>query len=358
MNLKQLGWCEAFGEPFEKTYRDDGYKPARVIREDRGSYLICDGDGEYLGQLAGKFRHEAAPGEFPAVGDWVAAAVRANEGRATIHGVLPRRSTFSRDSAGGRTAEQVLAANVDTVFLVSGLDRDFNLRRIERYLTLAYNSGAAPVVVLNKADLCDDVDARVAEVETVAFGVGVHPVSAETGGGLDELRRYAAVGQTVALLGSSGVGKTTLINSLRGSADLQTGHVRAADGRGRHTTTHRELVVLDDGGVLIDTPGMRELQLWGDDAGSAEAFGDIAELAAACKFRDCSHAGEPGCAVQQAMVDGALDAGRYENYLQMQKELAYLAGRQAQQANQLERAKWKKTAELIKQVYRTRDKHR
>ena len=345
MNLTALGWAEAWEASFDGTWRQAGYVPARVAREERGRYLVCGEGGEWLAEVSGRFRHTAqGPGAMPAVGDWVAAAVRPAEGRATIHALLGRRSCFSRTCAGERTDEQVLAANVDVAFLVSGLDRDFNLRRIERYLTLAYDSGATPVVVLNKADLCDNVDAAIAQVESVAYGVATCPVSAVADGGAEPLRQWLTTGQTAVLLGSSGVGKSTLINALIGAVRQRTGAVRAADGRGRHTTTQRELIALDDGGLLIDTPGLRELQLWADSTATGDAFSDIAALAASCRFRDCAHAGEPGCAVQAALARGELDPRRYENYLQLQGELRHLARRRDQRLRQVEQAKWKKIA--------------
>ncbi|NLF30638.1 MAG: ribosome small subunit-dependent GTPase A [Planctomycetes bacterium] len=357
MTLMELGWTEAWDASFEGAWRAAGYVPARVARQERDSCLVCGEAGEWLAAVSGRFRHDArGPGALPAVGDWVAAAPRPAEGRATIHALLPRRSCFARTCAGQRSDQQILAANVDVAFLVSGLDRDFNLRRIERYLTLAYDSGATPVVVLNKADLCDDVDAFVAQVDSVAYGTAVCPVSAVADGGAEPLRQWLGAGRTAVLLGSSGVGKSTLINALVGAARQRTGAVRAADGRGRHTTTQRELIALDAGGVLIDTPGLRELQLWADPDAADDAFSDIAELAARCRFRDCAHSGEPGCAVQAALARGELDVRRYENYLQLQAELRHAARRQDHQLRQAERARWKRIAMDVRRLYRERDR--
>jgi ribosome biogenesis GTPase / thiamine phosphate phosphatase len=234
----------------------------------------------------------------------------------------------------------VLVANVDVAFLVMGLDeRDFNIRRLERYLTTAWEGGADPVIVLNKADLAYDLDAQLAETELVAFGVPVHPVSAETGAGVEELGRYLAGNRTVVLLGSSGVGKSSLINRLLGEERFQIGDVRS-DGRGRHTTTHRELVPVPGGGVIIDTPGLRELQLWDADEGLDQAFVDVAELIAACRFSDCQHRTEPGCAIKAALADGSLPADRWESYQKLQRELARLERKLDPKLRSEERKRW------------------
>lgn len=267
MDLATIGWNAALEEEFA-PFAEQGLIPARVARTHSATYQIYAKEGELTAELTGRMKHEATSrSELPAVGDWVAVQPNLEEGKGMVQAVLPRKSCFSRKEASVRTEEQVVAANVDTVFLVAGLDRDFNLRRLERYLVLAWDSGASPVVVLNKADLCDELEVRVAEVEGIAFGVPVHPISATEKEGLEPLFQYLGQGQTVALLGSSGVGKSTLINSLLGREVLAVGAVRADDQRGRHTTTHRELVPMPGGGVLIDNPGMRELQLWTDEEG-------------------------------------------------------------------------------------------
>jgi ribosome biogenesis GTPase len=261
------------------------------------------------------------------VGDWLAVAARSDEGRATIHGVLPRRSAFVRKVAWAETKPQVVAANVDVVFVVCGLDANYNVRRIERYITLAWESGAQPVVLLTKADLSDDVQTFVYEVESVAFGIPVHAVSATLGDGVESVRSYVPHGRTAALLGSSGVGKSTLVNALVGEELLATRDVRP-DGRGRHTTTHRQLVPLPDGGLVLDTPGMRELQLWEADSGFEAAFQDLESLAERCRFTDCAHGREPGCAVRAALADGTLDLERFESWRKLQRELERLARKQ------------------------------
>jgi ribosome biogenesis GTPase len=287
---------------------------------------------------------------LPAVGDWVALEVRPGEGRATIHAVLPRRSRFSRKVPGSVTEEQVVAANVDSVFLIAGLDGDFNPRRLERALVLAWESGARPVVVLNKADL-GGAEQRRREAEAATPGVPIHVVSVRTGHGLGALDVYLRRGQTVALLGSSGVGKTTLVNRLLGGGARPTADVRSGDDRGRHATSHRELVVLPGGGMIVDTPGLREIQLWGGEEGLREAFAEVGELAPACRFRDCRHEGEPGCAVLAALADGRLAAERLASYRKLAAEQRRFALRHDQRLRQAERRRWR-------QIHRLARRHR
>jgi len=328
MTLTDLGWTPALAEAFE-PYKAQGLVPARVAVAYGATFRVLTEDGDELADVPGRMRHEArGRRDLPAVGDWV--ALRPADvpgGRATIQAILPRTSLFSRKAAGDETAEQVLAANVDTAFLVTGLDHDFNLRRLERYLALTWESGATPVILLNKADLTTTLDQQVAQVREIAPDVPVHAISARENRGLDALTPYLQPGRTVVVLGSSGVGKSTLINRLLGEERLKTGEVRASDHRGRHTTTHRELVVLPGGALLIDTPGMRELHLWSADAGLDEAFEDIAEIARECHFTDCRHENEPRCAVKAAVAGGRLSAGRLENYRKLQAELRALAER-------------------------------
>lgn len=348
MQLSDLGWNSHFERHFE-PYREQNFLPMRIIRENRQNYLAHGECGELVSEVSGRFRHTAiGKGAFPTVGDWVAVAARPEEGRGTIQALLPRKSAFQRKVAGVITEEQVIAANIDTVFIVCGLDGNFNPRRIERYLSLAWESGAMPVVLLNKADVCEDAAERQEEVEAIAIGVPVHAISAVRNEGLDVLRDYFPHGKTAAFLGSSGVGKSTIINCLLGAERFPVGEVREDDSRGRHTTTSRELVLLPDGGMVIDTPGLREIQLWGDDDGLRQTFDDIEALAADCRFRDCRHEQEPGCAVQAALNDGRLDSGRFQSYLKLQKELRYLAARQVMQPNAVEKERWKKISRIAR----------
>ncbi|MEX2273353.1 MAG: ribosome small subunit-dependent GTPase A [Vicinamibacterales bacterium] len=339
MNLEQAGWRPELAAVFA-AFAAEGLQPARVALELNHIYRLWTAEGEVLAEAAGRLRHEAAGRhELPAVGDWVAfrpdpsttlgaspleadpIAPPRTKSRGRIEAILPRKSVFTRKVAGHETRQQVVAANIDTVFLVTSLDRDFNPRRVERYLLLAAHSGARPVVILNKSDLPDaSTDDAIRAVAEIAPGVATHAVSARTRAGLDALHPYLAPGQTVALLGSSGVGKSSIINALVGEEVLKTRSVRERDSRGRHTSTHRQMVRLPGGALLIDTPGMRELQLW--DVGDTfnQTFEDIDALAAGCRFRDCRHRQEPGCAVKGAVAAGALPPDRYDSFLKLQAE--------------------------------------
>jgi ribosome biogenesis GTPase len=326
MDLELLGWDGAFAGQFA-PWADRGHRPGRVLAVHRGGDLVATGDGELLIQATGRLRHLAGPSVagLPAVGDWV--AVR--DGR--IHAVLPRRTVLTRRVPGSNAGEQVLAANVDLAVIVVAPGRDANPRRVERLLALSWESGAQPLVVLGRADLCPDwgtdVATELAGLAAVAPGVRVLALSCYTGQGVDEIAATLTPGRTAVLLGSSGVGKSTLVNRLAGRDLLATGELRD-DGKGRHTTTGRQLVVLAGGGMVIDTPGLRELGLWTGEAGAAAAFDDIEALAAGCRFDDCQHRTEPGCAVLAALEDGRVAADRFTAWEKLQRELAW-AGRRA-----------------------------
>lgn len=343
IGLARLGWGPDFEQEFEQ-YESAGLAPGRVAVQHRGAYDVLVADGEVRAGLPGKLLHEAGDkADLPAVGDWVALDPPEG-GQSTVRAVLTRRTAFTRTAASDQhrvSEQQVVAANVDTVFLVQALADDYNLRRLERYLVLAWESGAQPVVVLTKADLCDDVEGIVAEVETIAVGAPVHAVSNLTGEGIDDLRPYFAGSRTVAALGSSGVGKSTLINSLSGEEVMATGDVRR-DGRGRHTTTRRELIPVPGGGFFLDTPGMRELQLAEASGGMTETFEDVTQLAARCRFSDCAHESEPDCAVREALRDGTLDPDRWTSYRKLQRELAMLERKLDARARSEERKKWRR----------------
>ncbi len=329
MKRETLGWNEVFAANFE-PHAAQGLLPGRVFLQHNKVYLAQTDGGEVWAEVTGRLRYHAQGGDdLPAVGDWVAMRAPKADGNYRIHAVLPRKSKFSRKAAGTRTEEQVVAANIDTVFLVSGLDNDFNPRRIERYLIMAWESGAEPVIILNKADAVEDVAERIAEVERVAPGVPVLLMSAKRSEGIEALLPFIGEGRTVALLGSSGVGKSTIINRLLGREAQRTGEVREGDDRGQHTTTHRELIVLPSGGLVMDTPGMRELQLLVSDRGLRDTFDDIETLIAQCRYGDCRHADEPGCAVRAALDDGTLDASRFESRRKMEKEMNEMASKQA-----------------------------
>ena len=357
VDLHELGWDDTWAAAFA-PYAADGLIPARVAIEFNYIYRLYAERGELQAQHAGRMRHEALSREqLSAVGDWVAARPSPGEATATIEAILLRRSKFSRKVAGELTEEQIVAANIDTVFLVMGLDGDYNPRRLERYLLLAYESGARPVVILNKADVADHLSDDMDEIRGIAVGVPVHAVSAKRGDGVEIVETYLGAGKTGALLGSSGVGKSTLVNAIVGEEMLKTREVRAHDSRGRHTTRHRHLIVLPhQRGLLVDTPGMRELQLWTHSDGARETFEDIDALAAGCHFTDCRHREEPRCAVKQAVDDGTLAPERLAGYLKLQDELQSLESRKQVREQINVKRRSKSASQSLKKLYRDRDK--
>jgi len=350
MTLEGLGWDEERTREIEPWAGKAGYQPGRVLIGFNYLYRVGVQDGEFDAVLSGRLKHHAErQRELPAVGDWVVVRKRPQEDRGAIVALLPRRSRFSRRGAGNVTDEQVVAANVDIVFIVMALDHDFSIRRMERYLLMGRESGAAPVVLLTKPDLCDDLPARVAEVVSKAGDAPVHVLSPKLNQGLEQVAPYVTAGRTAALLGSSGVGKSTIINRLVGADVRKTRDIREADSKGRHTTTHRELVVLPSGGLMIDTPGMRELQLWDASEGVRDTFDDIEALASECRFTDCRHRDEPRCAVKAAVDEGRVEADRLASYLKLQDELAYLARQQDERAQIEEKRRGKIGAKALRQ---------
>lgn len=363
-DLRELGWDEQWATRFAE-HVVEGLLPARVAIEFNHLYRVLTSEGELQAQHAGRVRHRAAGRhELAAVGDWVGVRKSTSDRTGSIEIVLPRRSKFSRKVAGELTDEQVVAANIDTVFLVMGLDGDYNPRRLERYLLTSYESGATPVVLLTKADLIDDPGARVAEIASLAPGVPVHAITAivrmkngrEIPPDVSIVENYLGLGRTGALLGSSGAGKSTLINALSGVARLKTAAVRASDSRGRHTTRHRQLIVLPGRGLLIDTPGMRELQLWDVADATRETFADVETLAHECHFTDCRHRDEPRCAVKAAVEAGTLDEARYASYLKLQNEIRAFEAKRDIRRQIEEKRRAKAVGRAIKQIYKNRDR--
>jgi ribosome biogenesis GTPase len=339
-HLEAFGW----GEPFAGAFHGHaalGRAPGRVVVEDRGRYLVQTADGEVAASISGRFRFDAGddPSVFPTVGDWVALDAR-DPDTAIVHGLLPRRTAIRRLNPGRRTEAQVVAANVDVGLIVTSMNQEFEPRRIERYLAAVWESGARPAIVLSKADLADDPDGYRIQAEAVAPSVPILPISAVTGAGVESVRALLARGQTVVAIGSSGVGKSTLVNALAGRELMAVREVRLDDDRGRHTTRRRQLMVLPDGSLILDTPGMRELATW-DGEGLAASFADIEAIAAECRFGDCSHRGEPGCAIDVALAEDRLDPRRLDGYRKLVREAAHLERRQDALARNEERRRWK-----------------
>jgi len=342
--LKKLGWNAFFGERFRRYAT--GHEPGRVSTVNKNSCKVHMKGGVVRARVSGKLRQD---GLRPAVGDWVA-IYRDESDIFTIQAILPRKSKISRKDPGRAAGEQVIVTNIETVFIVTSLNQDLNMRRLERYIAIAKQSGTEPVIVLNKSDICADVEAKIDEVKAIAPDLSVLDISATENIGLEKLSPYLQDGKTALLLGSSGVGKSTLINALEGRERQKIGEIREDDGRGRHTTTARELLILETGGIVIDNPGMREIQLWDAGDGLDDAFQDIIELAKECKFSDCRHVTEPGCAVKKAIEDGTLSEVRLESYRKLQRELSAIERKKNPKLMAEEQKKWKKISRMAKEI--------
>ncbi|MBN1481048.1 ribosome small subunit-dependent GTPase A [candidate division KSB1 bacterium] len=359
MNLFDLGWNDFFQAHYHE-YSHGELSRARVSLQQKKHYRVIGEFGEKDAVIAGKLRHTAeSMADFPVIGDWVLTKNTPNEDKAIIQHILPRRTKISRDTTTrkGRQQiadEQVLVANVDTIFLVAALNEELNPRRIERYLTVIWDSGAQPVLLLNKADLCNSVEEIVEYLKEITIGVDIHVLSATEGSGVSVLHNYLSSGKTVALLGSSGVGKSTIINRILGAEKFKVAETGEYKDKGRHTTTHRELVVLQGGGILIDNPGMRSIQLWDGEEGLIKSFDDIEQIAAYCRFNDCQHINEPDCAVLRAVAEGELSPDRYESYLKLQGEIAYRARKENWVTRQNSKKRWKSISKSIRQINKWR----
>lgn len=349
--IEHYGWSAALAETFA-PHAAAGYIPGRVVVQHRDSYEVVTGDGELRAKIAGRLLHEAREAGHPAVGDWVALALNPTEGAATLHAILPRRTAFVRRAADSVQTLQVIAANIEVAFVVTSLNADLNPRRIERYLAAAWQSGARPVVVLTKSDLIDDPQGQADEIAALAAGCPVLTVSAREGVGLDALLAQVAPGETCVLIGSSGVGKSTLVNAFLGEERMATREIRESDDQGRHTTSHRQLVLLPGGGLILDTPGIREVGLIDAEEGLSTVFDDIEQLMLTCKFSDCGHVREPGCAVRAALESGEVDPARWASFQKLGAELAAVEAKTERLAKDTERRR----QAALQKSYRTTKK--
>lgn len=352
--LKKSGWNEFFEDQL-KNFNMEEFTSGRVSRENKNNFILQTQFGEITAELSGKFLFNAEyKSDFPAVGDWVLFRHLPAEKKGIIEVVLERKSKFSRKVTLNKTDEQIIASNIDFLFIVSSLNDEVNIRRIERYLTLANESGLTPVIILSKSDLSDNSELIISELKKISGKTAIHAVSSVENKGMEVLLEYFSGNRTVAFVGSSGVGKSTLINKLSGEDLMEVKDISTYKDKGRHTTSHRELIILPSGGVIIDTPGMRELQMWEGGDGLGETFSDIENLISECKFSDCTHSSEPGCAVNEALENGELDEGRYRNYLKLKKEIRYFERRKDVKEMVSEKKKWK----IITKRVRNQDKRK
>lgn len=348
IELKKSGWNEFFEDQLS-NFKMDEFTAGRVSRENKNNFILLTEHGEITAELSGKFLFNAeSKSDFPAVGDWVLFRHLPAEQKGIIEIVLERKSKFSRKVTMSKTDEQIIASNIDFLFIVSSLNEEVNIRRIERYLTLAHESGLTPVIILSKSDLSENNDEIMSELKKISGNTGIHAVSSLENKGMDILSGYFSGNRTVAFVGSSGVGKSTLINKLSGEDLMEVKEISTYKDKGRHTTSHRELIILPSGGAIIDTPGMRELQMWEGSDGIGETFSDIENLISECKFSDCTHTSEPGCAVTDALDNGGLDEGRYRNYLKLKKEIRYFERRKSVKDMISEKKKWKTITKQVR----------